>query len=61
VIGDGGGPSGVAAGFADGGEDFVRDSALERLGLRLAAAEDQTLQTELVEDGHLLRAAKGVN
>ena len=51
----------VTAGLADRRQDLIRHPTPERLGLGLPRGEDQIVDAALVDDVHLLRAAKGVH
>ena len=50
----------VTAGLADRRQDLIRYPTPERLGLGLPRGEDQIVDAALVDDVHLLSAAKGV-
>ena len=50
----------IAAGAADGGQDFVGDPAFEGFCFGLAAAEDEGIETGFVDDSEFLFSAKGV-
>ena len=50
----------VTAGLADRRQHLIRHPTPERLGLGLPRGEDQIVDAALVDDVHLLSAAKGV-
>lgn len=60
VLDEGLGAVDIAAGLADGGQDFVGDPAFEGFGFGLAAAEDEGIETCFVDDSEVLLSAKGV-